>query len=164
MARERSGTYNPSRPNLTARHKRQRFVASLAYPCDLIPMPCVVRSDAASCGRERRSDQRPLISWSQIRALARPHAVFRNPYSEANKHEGRLYRHFSLFFCERLLRGQLPRLCTTGSCKEPMLTPKAILATALRRQRSPSGTGILPPETGAPKAPQRAPRPSGIFS
>ena len=61
----RSGTYNPSRPNHTAR----RIAAALV---SIISTPCAVRSESASCVQERRLDQRPSISGSQVRALVRP--------------------------------------------------------------------------------------------
>ena len=83
----RSGTYNPSRPNHTAR----RIAAALV---SIISTPCAVRSESASCVQERRLDQRPSISGSQVRALVRPPPSLPKPSTDSSLAERPFLRPF----------------------------------------------------------------------
>ena len=83
----RSGTYNPSRPNHTAR----RIAAALV---SIISTPCAVRSESASCVQERRLDQRPSISGSQVRALVRPPPSLPKPATDSSLAEKPFLRPF----------------------------------------------------------------------
>jgi hypothetical protein len=106
-------------------------------------MSCVVRSEAASCWQAQRSDYRPLISGSQVRALNCP-----SPPKLAVESLPAERPIFGRFFCDR----------EGGSCVSPYRS--RLLGTSWgacpRRQKSRSwrqvGLGTPPPPRmgGAP--------------